>query len=164
MTTIPEHGTSRPLDDSWTPLVKVLSAMITFAPSHVVLQVHTAYDVGCGPYVQTQQEEDGALHAEAVSNKFADPPIGPDAMNTLREMGWNLPNEDVPNFHRRIEANAVRPEDVASLLLRTLRDAYLITPSNEFECGPHDLCDAIVQGEFGSVPILGLRILGTAEG
>ena len=160
MTTMPEHGTGRPLDDSWSPLVKVLSAMITLAPSHVVLQVYTAYDGDCGPYVQTLQEEDGALHVEAVSNAYVDPPIGPDATNTLLEMGWNPPDDDgLPNFHRLFASGDVRPGEVADFLLRTLRDVYLVTPNDEFECSPHELCEAIVQGECGSAPILGVRML-----
>jgi hypothetical protein len=59
---LPEHGTDRPLGVEWTSLVQIFAAMITLAPEQVVLQVHTQFDGDCGPYVQTLQEEDGALH------------------------------------------------------------------------------------------------------
>lgn len=158
MTTLPEHGTNRPLDDSWTPLVKVLSAMITLAPVHVTLQVFTDFDGECGPYVQTLHEDEGDLYMEAVSNAYLDPEIGPDSVNTLLELGWNPPDDDFPNFFRYIPSSDVRPGDVADFLLRTLRDAYLVKPTDTFEFSPDDLSAAILRGDYGSVSIAGLRL------
>ena len=159
MTTMPEHGTSRPLDDSWTPLLKVLSAMITLAPIHVTLQAYTDFDGACGPYVQTLQEDEGDLYMEAVSNAYLDPEIGPDSVNTLLELGWNLPDDDFPNFFRFIPSSDVRPGDVADFLLRTLRDAYLVKPTDTFEFSPDDLSEAILRGDYGSVAIADLRLI-----
>ena len=155
---LPEHGTDRPLEEAWAPLVTVLAAMITLSPVHVTLQVFTDYDGECGPYVQTLHEEDGDLYMEAVSNTYIDPEIGPDATNTLLEMGWNPPDDDFPNFYRFIPSSEARPGEVADLLLRTLRDVYLVKPTDTFECSPDDLCAAILRGDYGPVSTAGIHL------
>jgi len=156
---LPEQGTDRPLGVEWTSLVQILAAMITLAPEQVVLQVHTQFDGDCGPYVQTLQEEDGALHIEAVSNEFLDPEIGPDAINTLVEMGWEPPREDgLPNFFRFIHGEEVRPGEVADFLVRTLRDVYLVSPHDRFEFMPDELCRAVLRGDYGVTPRLDIHI------
>lgn len=156
---LPEHGIGRPLGVEWASLVQILAAMITLAPEQVVLQVHTQFDRDCGPYVQTLQEDDGALHIEAVSNEFFDPEIGPDAINTLLEMGWEPPCEDgLPNFFRFIPSEDVAPGEVAAFLVRTLRDVYLVTPRDRFECAPEELCREILSGEYGPRPSAKLHI------
>lgn len=156
---LPEHGIGRPLGVEWASLVQILAAMITLAPEQVVLQVHTQFDRDCGPYVQTLQEDDGALHIEAVSNEFLDPEIGPDAINTLLEMGWEPPCEDgLPNFFRFIPREDVAPGEVAAFLVRTLRDVYLVTPRDRFECAPEELCREILSGEYGPRPSAKLHI------
>lgn len=156
---LPQHGTDRPLGTEWTSLVQILAAMITLAPEQVVLQVHTNYDGACGPYVQTLQEEDGALHIEALSNEFLDPPMGPDAINSLLEMGWEPPCDDgLPNFFRFIHSDDVRPGEVADFLVRTLRDVYLVQSTDRFECMPDELCRAVVRGDYGFKPSIYIHI------
>lgn len=155
---VPRSGTRGPLGEDWVPLVQVLAAMITLAAEHVTLQVYTAFDGDCGPYVQTLHEDDGALHIEAVSNEYLDPEIGPDAINSLLEMGWNPPDEDgLPNFHRFIPSDDVRPGEVAEFLVRTLRDVYLVSPQDRFECAPEALCREVVRGDFGFRPNVGIQ-------
>ena len=144
------------LEHEWDPLIEVLAAMITLASEYVVLQVYTPHDNECGPYVQILQEEDGALHLEAASNQFLDPPIGPDAINTLREMGWDEPGGEhgIPNFKIFLGPDEVSPGAVARFLVTTLRDAYLVTLSDSFELAPPELFVQLVAGEFGaSIPL-----------
>jgi len=144
----------RPLDPIWDPLVETLAAMIILSAEYVVLQVATPHDGTCGPYIQTLQEEDGALTIEAVSNEFIDPPLGPDAINTLREMGWTAPDgeDGLPNFRIFLEADEVEPGQVARFLVATLRDVYLVTPRDSFELAPLELFVQVVDGEFGNRP------------
>lgn len=143
---------NKALEPIWDPLVETLAAMITLSGEYVVLQVTTPHDGECGPYVQTLQEEDGALTLEAVSNEFVDPPLGPDSVNTLREMGWTAPEgeEGLPNFRILLEADEVEPGHVARFLVATLRDAYLVTPKVSFELAPMELFVQVVEGEFGN--------------
>lgn len=144
----------RELESVWDPLVETLAAMITLSSEYVVLQVETHYDGKCGPYVQTLQEADGALSLEAVSNEFLDPPLGPDAINTLLELGWSAPGDEegLPNFRMFLDADLVEPGNVARFLVLTLRDAYLVTPNDTFELAPLDLFVEVVQGQFGERP------------
>ena len=144
------------LKPEWNALIEALAAMITLSSDYVVLQVYTPHDRECGPYVQILQEEDGALHLEAASNQFLDPKIGPDAINTLREMGWDDPEgeDGIPNFKIFLRPDEVSPGEVAKFLVATLRDAYLVTPNDSFEFAPPELFVQIVTGEFGaSIPL-----------
>lgn len=145
---------NKALEPIWDPLVETLAAMITLSGEYVVLQVTTPHHGDCGPYVQTLQEEDGALTLEAVSNEFVDPPLGPDSVNTLRDMGWTAPDgeEGFPNFRIFLEADEVEPGHVARFLVATLRDAYLVTPKDSFELAPMELFVQVVEGEFGNRP------------
>jgi hypothetical protein len=140
------------LGAEWNALIETLAAMITLSSEYVVLQVYTPHDNACGPYVQTLQEEDGALHLEAASNQFLDPKIGPDAINTLREMGWDEPTNDegIPNFKIFLRSEEASPGEVARFLVATLRDAYLVTTHDSFEFAPPELFVQIVSGEFGA--------------
>lgn len=140
------------LEPAWTPLVEALAAMITLSSEYVVLQVYTPHDVSCGPYVQTLQEEDGALHLEAASNQFLDPKIGPDAINTLRGLGWDDPEDEdgIPNFKIFLDPEQVSPGVIARFLIATLRDAYLVTPNDSFEFAPPELFIQLAAGEFGA--------------
>jgi len=141
------------LEPDWQPLIETLAAMITLAPEYVVLQAYTSFDKDCGPYVQTLIEDDGAMTLEAVSNNFLSPPIGLDSINTLKELGWEEPSEHgLPNFGIFLEAADVRPGDIASFLVLTLRDAYLVSLTDKFECAPLELFVEVVKGEFGTSP------------
>lgn len=146
----------RDLEPEWEPLVQALAAMITLSSEFVVLQAYTPHDGQCGPYVQTLQEEDGHLTLEAASNRFLDPPIGPDSMNTLLELGWTEPDEPggLPNYRILLEADAVNPGEVARFLCRTLRDAYMVSPSDTFEMAPQQLFVEVLSGDFGRPPPL----------
>ena len=139
------------LEPAWTPLVEALAAMITLSSEYVVLQVYTPHDNECGPYIQTLQEEDGALHLEAASNQFLDPRIGPDAINTLRGMGWDDPEgeDGIPNFKIFLRPDEASPGLIAKFLIATLRDAYLVTPNDSFEFAPPELFVQLVAGDFG---------------
>jgi hypothetical protein len=144
------------LVSEWDPLIEALAAMITLSSEFVVLQVYTRHNNQRGPYVQTLQEESGALHLEAASNQFLDPPIGPDAINTMRTMGWNDPDPEdgIPNHHILLEQDEVSPGTVARFLARTLRDCYLVTPTDTFEFAPPELFFEVVAGDFGkSLPL-----------
>jgi hypothetical protein len=139
------------LEPEWNPLVEALAAMITLSSEYVVLQVYTPHDEQCGPYVQTLQEEEGALHLEAAGNQFLNPPIGPDAITSLRAMGWIDPDleDGIPNHHIFLEPDEVSPGTIARFLVKTLRDCYLVTPRDSFEFAPPELFLQVVAGEFG---------------
>jgi len=153
------------LDREWTPLIETLAAMITLAPEYVVLQVYTPHDDECGPYVQTLIESDGGLTLEAASNNFLSPLIGPDAVNTLMELGWKEHDrpEGLPNFSIFVEAEDVHPGTIAAFLVLTLRDAYLVSLKDSFECAPMELFIEIVHGEFGERPGLSFTPFDVAE-
>lgn len=144
------------VEAAWEPLVQVLAAMIVLSSEFVVLQVYTPDRGDCGPYVQTLQEDEGALTLEAASNEFLNPQIGPDATNTLAELGWSSPDPEdgLPNFTMLVEAEDVDPGRVATFLVKTLRDAYLVSPKDKFQFAPGKLFQEIMRGEFGSSPDL----------
>jgi len=89
---------------------------------------------------------------EAASNEFLDPQVGPDAINTLLEMGWSPPTKEdgLPNFTVFLEPDRIFPGAVARFLITTLRDAYLVTPQDRFELAPQELFIDIATGAFGN--------------
>jgi hypothetical protein len=141
------------LEPQWSSLIETIAAMLTLAPEYVVVQTFASTGEELGAYVQTLQEEDGALVLEAASDTFVPGIINPDALNTLRELGWEDPSEfGLPNYNIFLQPDEVRPGDVAAFLILTLRDVYGITPKNQFECAPQELFIQIVDGQFGVKP------------
>lgn len=144
------------LEPRWSSLIKTIAAMITLAPEYVVVQAYSPEGEEVGAYVQTLQEEDGALTLEAASDTYFPGLINPDSLNTLHELGWEDPSEfGLPNYNIFLTSDEVKPGDVAAFLVLTLRDAYGITTSHRFECAPQELFIQIVYGDFGTAP--GLR-------
>lgn len=144
------------LGQEWAPLIETIAALITLAPEFVVVQTYPRNSDEIGPYVQTLQEEDGFLTIEAASDTYLPGVIGPDALNTLHEFGWEDPSDTgLPNYNILLKGEDVRPGDVAAFLVLTLRDVYLVTTNHQFECAPLDLFVQVVHGEFGITP--GLR-------
>jgi hypothetical protein len=141
------------LEPQWSSLIETIAAMLTLAPEYVVVQTFASTGEELGAYVQTLQEEDGALVLEAASDTFVPGIINPDALNTLRELGWEDPSEfGLPNYNIFLQQDEVRPGDVAAFLILTLRDVYGITTKNQFECAPQELFIQIVDGQFGVKP------------
>lgn len=159
-----DHLTTFPFDHEpepeWAKLTSLLAAMITLAPEFVVLQTYTEFDGDCGPYVQTLQEDEGALTIEASSDAFLDPPIGSDAINTLLSMGWELPEreEGLPNFFICLEPDEVHPGKIAQFLVETLQRAFLVKVDDTFEFAPQDIFLDLVNGKYGEFPGIDVRL------
>ena len=143
--------TSPSLEADWQPLVSTIAAMVTLAPEHVVVQVHSDDGPNGGPYVQTLCEEDGAMTLEAASNVFLDQKLSHEAIELLQSMGWSEPEPDIglPNHHCMVSADSAAPGDIAEFLVRTLRDVYGVTTSAVFEMAPYDLFVSVLNGEYG---------------
>ncbi len=159
-------NTDTQLEPEWDPLVQILTEMITSfdeqaADNYAVLAC-TPRDQDCVPYVQTCRIED-TLHLEAVSNAYLDTSIGPDALNTLLELGWNAPKEDTPNFNISLDAESVESREIAKFLISTLRDVYLVTTKDSFKVEPRKLFVEIIKRKFGVTPPTKFTLLGMLE-
>jgi len=113
--------TSPSLEADWQPLVSTIAAMVTLAPEHVVVRVHSDDGPNGGPYVQTLCEEDGAMTLEASSNVSLDQKLSHEAIKLLRSMGWSDPEPDIglPNHHCMVSADSAAP---CRLLVQRRRD------------------------------------------
>ena len=70
------------------------------------------------------------LYAEAVSNQFlpAGAALTDEQMRHLRELGWQPPNRDTPNFHRQWEApDEVACQEIARQVLQAFEMVYGFT-------------------------------------
>ena len=48
-------------------------------------------------------------------------------MHTLTEIGWGLPiDKKTPNFHQLLSGDDAKPQKIASIIIKTFRDVYLI--------------------------------------
>ena len=133
----------------WVRLVQFTAALVALSPDTVVISVNTGQfddDV----YVQTCREDGGALTIEAESNEFLEPPLSPDALNTLRDLGWEEPPGDgMPNYVQFLEADRTAPGEVAELLIDTLRRVYSARPNDLYRFEPQGIVRSLLAGEFG---------------
>lgn len=154
-------------------LVRVLAGAVTLASDKFVVDAHTR-ERPEGVYIQGLLEEDGALFLEVASNAFLEVPLTPAAIERLLRLGWQAPEEELPNYWRLVPAAEIVPGALAAQLVRTLVDVYEVGPRDEFTIFPADLAeDALLDagveqvgqgGNLGAdlVDVL-LRLLGAQE-
>jgi hypothetical protein len=142
-----QEGPSQRL--GWRRLTQFVAALVALTDDVVVISVDTGqYDSDV--YVQLCREDDGALTLEAVSDAFMEPPLPPDAIDVLREMGWeDPPGEGLPNFVQYLESDRTAPAEVAGILVETLRRAYSVKPSDSFRFAPLAHVRGLLKGDFG---------------
>lgn len=139
-------------DDSegWTRLIEFVAALVALTDDVVVVSVDTRQYQDGDAYVQLCREDDGALTLEAVSSQFLDPPLAPDVINALHELGWqDPPGDGLPNYIQMRDAGDTAPGDVAALLVQTLRIAYSAEPGDLYQFAPVDLVEQLLRGDFG---------------
>lgn len=135
-------------EEGWESLRRFIAALVALTSTAVVVSVRTPmFDDEI--YVQTLPEDDGWLHLEAASSKYVEPPLSPDALNALRELGWNEPEEDLPNFHQLLHADLASPAFVSELLTKTLRLVYQAKPADLYSFEPRSLTRSLLAGDFG---------------
>jgi hypothetical protein len=126
-------------DDSqgWVFLSEMFSALVACTTNTLVIDVESDEWTSCPPYIQICVEDDRAFNLEAISNRFLDPPVSLDGLNTLTEMGWELPiDKKTPNFHQLLSGDDAKPQQIASIITKTFRDVYLIKSYINFSIGP----------------------------
>ena len=140
----------------WPEFERRLASSLASLPAVAYLIVETRHGGHSTRYVQFAREEEGLL-AEAVSNHYLseDAKLAPEQDLVLDLLGWDLP--DAParhehNWERQFDL-PVPFGDVASLAVRTLREAYAVgQPADlvyrRFQRGGGDLPD----------PALGLEV------
>ena len=96
---------------------------------------HLVVQADAEPSYWTQYlADDGAVWCEAVSNEFipSDYALGNGQMRRLAELGWNPPEENLPNWWWA--ATKETPSDeIAALTVKTLTSVYGVDPSDGFD-------------------------------
>jgi hypothetical protein len=143
--------------DQWLHRLDTLRALFTVFENSFTVEVTRAD--GIDVYVQVARENDGYL-AEAVSNEYLSTAgvLGPQQVSRLLELGWSAPaGDDRPNFFRRAEATTRGREELAAVLVRTLRDGYGIAADDAWGLLPASLVDdlnayqAALDGAVGDI-------------
>jgi hypothetical protein len=143
-----QEGPSEEL--GWQRLTQFVAALVALTDDVVVISVDTG-QFDSDVYVQLCREDDGALTLEAVSDAFLDPPLPPDTVDVLHQMGWeDPPGEGLPNFVQYLESDRTAPGEVAGILVETLRRAYSVKPSDSFRFAPLSHVRALLNGDFGA--------------
>lgn len=133
----------------WEQLHRFLSALITLTGDVVVVSVRTEHFDG-DVYVQLCREDEGALTLEAVSDAYLEPPLSPDAITTLHELGWeDPPGDGLPNYVRFLEREHTAPGEVAAFLIQTLQRVYGTKPSDLHRFEPNALVRSMLRGDYG---------------
>lgn len=136
--------------EGWVRLHKFVAALVALTNDVVVISVSVPHFDG-PVYVQLCREDNGALTLEAESNTYLEPPLSQDAINTLKELGWEEPHDEtLPNFTKFLEREEAAPGPVAQILVDTLRLVYLTKPNDLYCFEPSALVRSMLAGEFGS--------------
>lgn len=119
-------------------LLGTVAAALTLVTDYFQLDAHTARRSE-GIYVQGEIEDDGTLFVEAPSNEFIRPALPANKVSLLIDLGWQPPNDEIPNFWRTFPPGQLAPGQVASVLVRTLMQVYGVTADDEFTLSPASL-------------------------
>ena len=131
---------------SWIDLNEMFSELVTCTANTLVIDVESDEWTSCPPYIQICVEDDGSYTLEAISNRFLDPPISVDGLNTLTEMGWEPPiDKKMPNYHRVVSGNAAYSQHIASIIIKTFRDVYLVRNDAKFTIGPVKVIETMLK-------------------
>jgi hypothetical protein len=131
---------------SWIDLNEMFSELVTCTENTLVIDVESDEWASCPPYIQVCVEDDGSYTLEAISNRFLDPPISVDGLNTLTEMGWEPPiDKKMPNYHRVVSGNAAYSQHIASIIIKTFRDVYLVRNDAKFTIGPVKVIETMLK-------------------
>lgn len=123
----------------WLEITGTFASAIAHAVDLLVIQINSDRYGGCQPYLQICYEDDRAMTIEAVSNRFLQPPLSMDAQNTMIELGWELSDEKgLPNYFKFLNKESARPQVIAQLFTKTLRDVYGISHSDSIEIMERD--------------------------
>ena len=131
---------------SWTDLTEMFAALVACTTNTLVIDVESDEWTSCPPYMQICVEDDRACTLEAISNRFLEPPVSLDGLNTLTEMGWELPiDKRTPNFHQFVSGDNAQPYQIASTIIKTFRDVYLVRSDTKFSIGPVDVIEKMLK-------------------
>ncbi len=141
------------LELAWQSFVDVVERLLILAPEGVTIEVlHDRYGDDY-PYVQTlaeDDEEEPVISVEAASYEFVPQWMGPDARNTLGELGWREPDDDgIPNFWQLLKGDDARPRSVANLLVRTLKIVFLAQLTDTFAVSPDFVMEELLEERSG---------------
>ena len=122
---------------SWIDLTEMFSKLVSCTTNTLVIDVESDEWTSCPPYLQLCVEDDDSYTLEAISNRYLDPPISIDGLNTLTEMGWEPPIDNkMPNYHRVVSGSESYTQNIASIIIKTFRDVYLVRNDAKFTIGP----------------------------
>ena len=136
------------VDDSqeWIFLSEMFSALVACTTKTLFIDVESDEWTSCPPYIQICVKEDRAFSLEAISNRFLDPPVSLDGLNTLTEIGWGLPiDKKTPNFHQLLSGDDAKPQKIASIIIKTFRDVYLIKGYAKFSISPVGVVEKMLE-------------------
>lgn len=77
-----------------------------------------------GIYFQGFREDDGAITIEAAANLSVKPEISPEQNSRIIAAGWEPPAGSNPNYAKFLSVGESTLENVANLIINTLRDGY----------------------------------------
>jgi hypothetical protein len=118
----------------WLDTTELFAQAIATAKDILIIDASSDRFVDGHPYLQICYEDDGAMTIEAVSSKFLDPGLSPDAMNSLAELGWEISDDPkMPNYSQFLHAEEGPPELVARLFAKTFRNVYGVTSGDTIE-------------------------------
>lgn len=135
---------------AWRSFAELLADLLAAAPEGVTIDVIDDRFGDEGPYTQVirQQEEfdEGPTWLiEASSAQFTSVPTPPDTYTTLRELGYELPDEDSPTHYQVLPVADITLSELAHLMVRTLRDGFSARLTDVFAVSPDFLAHEVLE-------------------
>jgi hypothetical protein len=139
----------------WVTLEKFITKfLVEMSPAFTLVVGQGAAAEESEVYVQAAKQDNGCILIEAVSDRFRKVPLSPDALNSLKELGWSEPStdedEELPNHFQVIEPEEIDYKAIAHHLTFVLQVVYQVNIHGWFTFGPIKLFRDLVSGKYGS--------------
>ena len=135
--------------NAWGPVIDAATSALEdikrgFTPTFELTFLGT--DFSPAPYVQVSKNQQGELILEIVSNKFLETKLTKWHESQLRILGFQVPDESNPNYHR---AGTSKESEVmlANLMLDGARRVFDLTENNWFTFGNSDYEKALAESD-----------------
>jgi len=150
---------------AWRSFAELLTDLLAQAPEGVTIDVVDDRFGDEGPYTQAIRQEDEfgedwTWLVEASSTEFTSVPTPPDTYTTLRELGYEPPDEDSPNHYQVLGGDDVTLSELAQLMVRTLRDGFSARLTDAFAVTPDFLAHEVLQARNDQTSVIRFEDVG----
>ena len=129
----------------WNHLAQYFGQLVEAAEDGMIIEWPSQQIIKPTPYVQLRKDS-SRIYLEAVSSFYVEGNLPPDTSNSLRALGWQIPefdNEDGRNFNIEFYGDEPDYKLIGDLIMRTFRFGYACTLGSNIEISPAQLAEKV---------------------